>query len=202
MPVRKPLARTSTRGPKDTAASTRGKRDMQREYEAKLDAISRSMATIEFAMDGTILDVNDNFLSVMGYTRNEVVGQQHKMFVDPAYATSSEYRDFWTSLRAGMPQTAEFRRVGKGGKEVFIQASYSPIVDADDKPYKVVKYALDITAQKVANLNFQGQMQAISRSMATIEFALDGTILEANENFSPTSPSAPRASNATVRTMR
>ena len=183
MSVKQLKSRPTPKKRPQSGTDARGTRDARREYEAKLNAVSRSMATIEFTTDGIILDVNEIFLQVMGYSRAEVVGQQHKMFVDPAYGNSSEYRDFWASLRSGAAQTAEFRRLAKGGKEVFLQASYSPIIDSHGTPYKIVKYALDVTAQKRASLNAQGQMQAISRSMATIEFALDGTILEANDNF-------------------
>jgi methyl-accepting chemotaxis protein len=153
------------------------------DYQGQLKAISRVMAVIEFSLDGIVLDVNDNFLSALGYTKEEIVGKHHRMFVDPKFAASAEYGQFWADLAAGRPQAAEFRRVGKGGKDVWIQASYNPILDAEGKPWKVVKYATDITAQKAVNLDRQGQLQAISRSMATIEFGLDGIVLDANANF-------------------
>ena len=132
---------------------TQPKRDGERAQQLddvvrQLDGISRSMAVIEFDMDGKILTANDNFLNAMGYKKSEIIGRQHRMFLEPAYATSAEYREFWARLRDGETQTAEFRRLGKGGKEVFIQASYIPIADSNGKPYKVVKYATDLTAQK------------------------------------------------------
>jgi methyl-accepting chemotaxis protein len=149
----------------------------------KLAAISRVMATIEFDLDGTVVDANENFLAVLGYTKDEIVGHHHRMFVEPAYAESVEYREFWAQLRAGEFVSREFLRIGKGGKKVYIQASYNPILDAAGKPYKVVKFATDVTAQKLANLNSEGQLQAISRAMALIEFDLDGTVRHANDNF-------------------
>lgn len=114
---------------------------------AKINAIDQSNAVIEFAMDGTILDANENFLNVMGYTREEVVGRHHRMFVDPDYAQSEEYRDFWDSLGSGKFQSKRFCRYGKGGKEVYIQATYSPVCDAEGQPEKVIKIATDVTAE-------------------------------------------------------
>ncbi len=155
----------------------------QAETLAQLAAISRVMATIHFDLQGNILDANDNFLRAVGYTKEEIIGKHHRIFVDPEYAASGAYAEFWQRLRAGQADSAEFRRVRKDGSDVFLQASYNPLFDADGKPYKVVKYATDITQQKLANLNYQGQLAAINRSMATIEFSLDGTVTEANPNF-------------------
>jgi methyl-accepting chemotaxis protein len=112
----------------------------------QIEAMRRSQAVIAFDLDGTILDANDNFLSAMGYRLDEVKGQHHRMFVDPSQHASAEYRQFWEGLRRGEFQAAEFRRFGKGGKEVFIQATYSPILDAAGRPRSVVKFATDITA--------------------------------------------------------
>ena len=152
-------------------------------YQGQVAAISRSLAVIEFALDGTIVDANANFLSVIGYTREELIGKQHRMLVRPSDAAAPEYAQFWARLAAGQAQTGEFLRVGKGGKHVWIQASYNPILDAAGKVFKIVKYAIDTTAQHVRNLDYEGQIAAISRSMAVIEFGLDGTILSANDNF-------------------
>jgi methyl-accepting chemotaxis protein len=151
--------------------------------QGQVAAIGRSQATIEFNMDGTILTANDNFLNTMGYRLDEVKGKHHSMFADEAYRQSGEYREFWAKLNRGEYQAGEFRRVGKGGKEVWIQASYNPIMDLNGKPGKVVKYATDITAQKLTNADYQGQLAAIDKSQATIEFNMDGTILTANDNF-------------------
>jgi methyl-accepting chemotaxis protein len=149
----------------------------------QIAAINRSQAVIEFALDGTILSANENFLAAMGYRLDEVQGRHHGMFVEPAHRESAGYRAFWASLGRGEYQAAEFRRVGKGGREVWIQASYNPILDPAGKPLKVVKFATDITQEKLRNADRQGQIVAIGRSQAVIEFALDGTILTANENF-------------------
>ena len=152
-------------------------------YQGQIAAINKSQATIEFKLDGTIVTANDNFLNALGYTLDEIKGKHHSMFVDTAYRNSSEYREFWAKLNRGEYQAAEYKRIGKGGKEVWIQASYNPIVDLNGKPFKVVKYATDVTAQKLVNADYQGQIAAIDKSQATIEFKLDGTIVTANDNF-------------------
>jgi len=117
------------------------------ELEAMIVAIGKSQAVIEFLMDGTIVTANDNFLKTLGYTLDEIKGKHHSMFVDEAYRQSREYREFWATLNRGEYQAAEYKRIGKGGKEVWIQASYNPILDLKGKPYKVVKYATDVTEQ-------------------------------------------------------
>ena len=101
-------------------------------------------------MDGTVLTANDNFLKALSYTLDEIKGRHHSMFVDEAYRQSYEYKEFWAALNRGEYQAAEYKRIGKGGKEVWIQASYNPIMDLNGKPFKVVKYATDITPQKQA----------------------------------------------------
>jgi len=154
-----------------------------RSYKAELAAISTSQARIEFEMDGTIITANENFLKVMGYSLAEIQGKHHSMFVEPAYRQSTEYRQLWASLNRGLMQSAEFKRVAKGGREVWILGSYNPVLDAAGKPFKVVKFATDVTVQKLRNADFAGQLAAIGKSQAVIEFNLDGTILTANENF-------------------
>ena len=116
------------------------------ELEAKVAAISRSQAVIEFKLDGTIITANQNFLSTLGYTEAEIVGKHHGMFVDAEYRSSPEYRTFWDRLNRGEFVAEKFRRIGKGGKEVWIQASYNPLIGPDGKPFKVVKFAADVTA--------------------------------------------------------
>ncbi|MGJ8529297.1 methyl-accepting chemotaxis protein [Maritalea sp.] len=145
--------------------------------------ISRSQAVIEFDLSGTIITANENFLSVLGYELDEIVGQHHSLFIDPEYAKGVEYADFWKRLSAGEFFSDEFMRIAKGGKEVWIQATYNPVLDADGKPVKVVKFASDITEQKQKTADARGQIEAIGRSQAVIEFDLDGTILDANQNF-------------------
>jgi len=151
--------------------------------QSQLDAISRSQAVIEFKLDGTIVKANDNFLSVTGYTLEEIQGQHHRIFCDPGYANSSEYRQFWDDLGRGEFKTGEFKRFDKSGNTVWIQASYNPIFDSEGNPTGVVKFASDITASKFKAAKSESQLDAISRSQAVIEFNPDGTIVQANENF-------------------
>ncbi len=120
------------------------------DYAGQVAAIRKSQAVIEFSMDGTVLDANDNFLNALGYTLDEVKGRHHSMFVDEAYRQSADYKEFWARLNRGEYQAAEYKRIGKGGREVWIQASYNPILDTDGMAVKVVKFATDMTKQKVA----------------------------------------------------
>ncbi len=151
--------------------------------ESIVKAISRSQAVIQFSMDGTILDANENFLNAMGYTLDEIKGRHHRMFVDPEFASGPGYEQFWTSLKKGEYFSAEYKRFAKGGREVWIQASYNPVFDANKNPVKVIKFATDITQQKAKNADYEGKIKAIGRSQAIIEFNMDGTIITANENF-------------------
>ena len=153
------------------------------DYAGQIEAIGKSQAVIEFDMDGKILTANQNFLDAMGYTLAEVQGKHHQIFVDPAYAKSPEYTKFWETLRSGKYMSAEYQRFGKGGKEVWIQASYNPIIDMNGRPFKVVKYATDVTAEKLRAADYAGQIEAIGKSQAVISFELDGTIIDANDNF-------------------
>ncbi len=163
---------------------TRNQEDHQAlEAAARLAALDRVQAVIEFELDGTIIDANQNFLEATGYALDEIRGQHHRMFCDPGFASSAEYARFWERLGQGHFQAGEFKRLGKGGKEIWIQASYSPIMDADGRPFKVVKYATDVTEQKLRNADYEGQIEAIGKSQAVIEFDLDGTIRTANQNF-------------------
>jgi len=151
--------------------------------QAELAAISKSQAVIEFDVQGNILDANENFLATVGYRLDEIRGQHHGMFVDANYRRSSEYQSFWRKLAAGEFQSGEFHRFGKGGREIWLQASYNPVVDTDGKPFKIVKFAADITPQKLESADIAGQIAAISKSQAVIEFDIHGNILNANENF-------------------
>ena len=146
-------------------------------------ALDKSQAIIQFAPDGTILGANENFLATVGYSLSDIKGQHHRMFVEPSLASSPEYTKFWDSLRHGEFQQAEYKRIGKGGREIWIQATYNPLFDRRGKVYRVVKFATDVTARKLVDANVSGQLDAIGRSQAIIEFQLDGTILDANENF-------------------
>jgi methyl-accepting chemotaxis protein len=119
----------------------------------------------------------------MGYTLEEVQGKPHRMFVETTYAQSNEYRNFWESLRAGEAQLGEVKRLDKHGKEVWLSASYTPILDNEGKPYKIIKFAQDISKVKKESLDVQCRLQAINRAYGVIEFDLQGNILQANDNF-------------------
>ena len=154
-----------------------------KEMVSKLAALDKSQAVIEFTLDGAIVTANENFLKAMGYTLAEIQGKHHSMFVDPVFAISPEYKNFWAALKRGEYQAAQYKRVAKGGREIWIEASYNPLMGSDGKPYRVVKFATDITAQKMRDTDYLGQINAISKSQAVIEFNMDGTIITANENF-------------------
>ena len=150
---------------------------------AKVDAIMRSQAVIEFNLDGTIITANENFLAALGYDLSEIAGKHHRIFVDPADANAPEYKQFWADLAAGKFQSAAYRRIAKGGREIWIQATYNPVFDKAGKPIKVIKFATDITEQKNKSADHEAQIAAIGRVQAVIEFNLDGTVRHANENF-------------------
>jgi methyl-accepting chemotaxis protein len=170
-------------GSSEGDGAARAERERVLELESKIAAIGKSMAVIEFTLDGKILTANDNFLHALGYSLAEIQGQHHGMFVDPGYRHSLEYRLFWEKLGRGQYDAGQYLRIGKGGRQVWIEATYNPILDADGKPCKVVKFASDITSQKLRNAEFEGSLAAIGKSMAVIEFSLDGRILTANDNF-------------------
>ncbi len=151
--------------------------------KAKLDAIGSAWAIIEFNLDGTILTANENFCKALGYNLNEIKGKHHSMFVDQTYRSSSDYKTFWEDLRKGKNQSGEFLRFGKTGNEIWIEASYCVVKSRNGKPVKVIKIASDITERKKKAISNQGQIEAINRSQAIIEFNLDGTVITANENF-------------------
>jgi methyl-accepting chemotaxis protein len=150
---------------------------------AQVEAISKSQAVIEFNLDGTIVTANENFLKTLGYSLSEIQGKHHSMFVEPAMRDSAAYREFWANLNRGQYQAGEYKRIGKGGKEVWIQASYNPMLDRNGKVYRVIKFATDITAEKLGSMEDAGMIAAIGRAQAVIAFNLDGTIVTANENF-------------------
>lgn len=147
-----------------------------------VNAINTTQAVIQFSLDGSIEHANENFLRLMGYQLHEVQGKHHSIFVEPGTANSAAYQHFWAELRAGKSQTAEFKRLAKNGTEVWIQASYTPIM-RHGKVHKVIKFACDVTEQVLKQANFESQLQAIHRSQAVIEFDLDGIIQFANGNF-------------------
>jgi methyl-accepting chemotaxis protein len=156
------------------------------EYEGKVQAIGRAQAVVDFDLTGRVLAANQNFLDATGYSLEEIRGQHHRMFMDPDAAASPEYASFWEKLGRGEFDTGEYKRVGKNNKDVWLQATYNPIFDLDGRPFKVVKYATDITGAKLRNAEYQGKDVAINRAQAVIEFDLEGNILSANENFQRT----------------
>jgi methyl-accepting chemotaxis protein len=153
-----------------------------RDEHAIIEALGKSQAVIEFNMDGTIITANQNFLNALGYRLEEIKGKHHQMFVAENERNSPAYREFWKALNDGKYQAAEYKRIGKGGKEVWIQASYNPLLRGG-KPYKVVKFASDITAEKLKAIDSNGQIDAINKSQAVIHFNPDGTVITANAAF-------------------
>ncbi|MBC2772689.1 PAS domain-containing methyl-accepting chemotaxis protein [Rhizobium sp. AQ_MP] len=147
-----------------------------------LDALSRSQAVIEFNLDGTIITANENFCQALGYSLAEIKGKHHRIFCDPAYTATQDYRDFWAMLNRGEFDSREYKRIRKDGSEIWIQATYNPVFK-NGKLWKVVKFATDITAAKLKSAEDAGKLDAISRVQATIEFTPTGEILAANENF-------------------
>ena len=157
--------------------------DEIKNYQAIIGAIDKSQGTIEFNMDGTVITSNDNFLNILGYSLDEIQGKHHRIFCEESYANSPEYKEFWEKLNRGEFDSGEYKRIGKNGREVYIQATYNPIFDSDGKPIKVLKIAIDVTEQKLMNAEFEGKISAIDKSQGTIEFNMDGTVITANDNF-------------------
>lgn len=153
------------------------------ELNGKVNAINKSQAVIEFELDGTIITANDNFLNAVGYSLDEIQGKHHRIFCDSQYASSAEYQAFWDKLRQGDFNSGEYMRITKSGQEIWIQASYNPVFNRDGELIKFVKFASNITELKEKFADLSGQVDAISKSQAVIEFALDGTVLHANQNF-------------------
>ncbi len=153
------------------------------ELERIYVALNRVQAIIEFNLDGTIIVANDNFLATLGYTLAEIQGQHHRMFCDASVSNSIQYKLFWEKLGRGEFDQGEYCRYGKSGKEIWINASYNPVMDENGKVVKIVKFATDVTSAKLMNAEYEGKVNAISRSQAVIEFNLDGTVIQANDNF-------------------
>lgn len=153
------------------------------DLRGQIAAINKSQAIIEFDLDGIILSANENFLQAVGYTLDEIKGKHHRILVDPAYAATLDYQQFWAKLARGEFDAGQYRRFGKDGREVWLQATYNPILDPTGKPFKVIKVCSDVTQQKLNAADSDGKLQAIDKAQAIIEFKLDGTIRTANENF-------------------
>ncbi len=153
------------------------------EDKEQLQALEQNYAIISFKPDGTILNANKNFLAALGYELNEIVGKHHSIFCEKEYAKSQDYINFWSQLNKGQTQTQEFKRIKKNSKSIYIHASYTPIKNSKGDITKVIKFAQDITERKTENLYYQGQVEAIKKSQAVIEFDMEGKILDANDNF-------------------
>lgn len=153
------------------------------ESESVRIALDKSQARIEFRPDGTILEANRNFLDTLGYELNELVGQHHRMFVGEDHAASAEYAQFWERLRRGEFQAGQFRRFARDGSEIWIEASYNPILDGAGRVVKIVKFATDVTQRTREAADMKGQVEAINKVNAVISFDLDGNVLHANGNF-------------------
>lgn len=158
-------------------------KSLEADAASKVAAVDRSQAVIEFALDGTILHANDNFLSLMGYGLDEIVGAHHTLFCDPIHAETDAYRDFWQRISNGAFDSGLYKHLAKNGREVWLRATYNPTFDHDGRPLKIVKIATDVTDAQRYSAEFKARSTAMDRSQAVIEFALDGTILSANENF-------------------
>ncbi|WP_434709788.1 PAS domain S-box protein [Pseudomonas sp. R1-1] len=160
--------------------------DLQRtltEQSGLLDAINRSMAVIEFDLEGVVMRANDNFLKTMGYTAEQAIGQPHRRFCTPEFGRSAQYTELWSRLKNGQFQSGTFERINSQGQPIWLEASYNPIKDASGRVVKVVKYAMDVTAKVQQESEANAKLQAIDRAMAVIEFDLEGNVLTANQNF-------------------
>lgn len=155
----------------------------QGDLEGIYQALNQVQAIIEFEVDGKVVNANDNFLRIFGYETGEIVGQHHRMFCDSSYVASPEYADFWEMLGQGKFHEAEFKRIAKGGRKIWLRASYNPVLDEDGKVVRIVKFATDVTAEKLKTAEYEGKVKAIDRAQAVIEFELDGTVITANDNF-------------------
>ena len=158
-------------------------RKNQLELVGQMTAINTTLATAEFDMQGTILNANDQFLNMFDYTLYEIREKHHSIFVDPIEVDKPRYKKFWLELQEGLPQTAEFKRITKEGREIWLNASYTPVKNASGVPYKVIELAIDITEQKQLSMDFKGELEAINKTNAVIEFDVEGYILDANSIF-------------------
>src|SRR3979490_486919 len=150
------------------------------ENAGMIAAIGRAQAVIAFNLDGTVVTANENFLKTLGYSLGEIQGKHHSMFVEPTERDGAAYREFWASLNRGEYQAAEYKRLGKGGKEVWILASYTPILDLNGKPFKVVKYATDTTAQVLTRMGNE-RVRAMMETVAAGAEELNASVREISE---------------------
>ncbi|PTQ67491.1 PAS domain-containing methyl-accepting chemotaxis protein [Pseudomonas sp. GV071] len=152
-------------------------------FKGLMAALERSMAVVEFDLDGRVRRANQNFLDTLGYRADQVVGKAHREFCTAAHANSKEYLDLWASLRAGKFVSGTFQRVAANGRKVWLEASYNPVLDGNGKAVSVVKYAMDVTAKVLRESDIHARLAAVDRAMAIIEFDLEGNVLTANDNF-------------------
>jgi len=155
----------------------------QADFLGKINAIDRVQAVIEFSLDGRVLTVNENFLKIFGYEMEQVIGQHHRMFCPREEITTAEYLAFWERLGRGEYDAGVYQRIDANGIDIWIQASYNPVFDPEGKPYKVVKFATDVTQLRIKQVELEGKLNAIGRSQAVIEFNMMGNVLSANKNF-------------------
>ena len=153
------------------------------EQNGLLEAINRSMAVIEFDLEGVVLKANDNFLKTMGYRAEQVIGQPHRLFCTPEFGRSAQYTELWSRLKNGQFQSGTFERINSQGQPIWLEANYNPIKDASGRVVKVVKFAMNVTTKVQQESEANAKLQAIDRAMAVIEFDLNGGILTANQNF-------------------
>ncbi|MFY9081663.1 PAS domain-containing protein, partial [Aliarcobacter butzleri] len=154
-----------------------------KEDKLQLKAIDQNYAVIKFKPDGTIIEANKNFLDIMGYTLNEIIGKHHKIFCEKKFVETKDYQEAWNTLNAGQSITAEFKRIKKDGEAVFLRASYLPITDNNGRVKEVIKLAQDGTKRRLKDLYYLGQVNAINKSQAVIEFDMNGIVVNANKNF-------------------
>lgn len=153
------------------------------EYKGLISALERSMAVVEFDLNGKVLRANDNFLKILGYSASQLAGKSHRDFCPPALTSSPTYSQFWSDLKAGKFVSGTFKRVDANGRTLWLEASYNPVLDERGQVLKVVKYALDVTAQVEQDAATRSKLTAVDRAMAVIEFDLSGQVLDANANF-------------------
>lgn len=157
--------------------------DSSRDNNAIISAIKNSMAVIEFTVSGEIITANQNFLDTVGYRLEEIEGKHHRIFCDGDLVKSAEYKGFWERLAKGQFISGEFKRSHKNGEDLWLEASYNPIYDDSGKVIKVIKFASDVTEKVLEHQRVDDLMKALNRSVAVIEFDLEGKIMSANENF-------------------
>jgi methyl-accepting chemotaxis protein len=163
--------------------NTNSGKSSHEDRDAIYDALNRVQAVIEFNLDGIVEKANENFCAVMGYELEEIVGQHHRIFCEKEYAESDDYAEFWKKLREGERFESEFKRLAKDGHEIWLRASYNPVLDADGKTERIVKFATDVSESKEQRAELEGLMCAINRAQAVIEFDLKGQVINANEQF-------------------